>query len=156
MKKNTKIREDLHTITLLLPHTATTRLEAISQWQKIPFLCKPPTAFQSLRKNSGNANTHFSLTIRLFSAKIWRGPVWIKNNYPKCPPMTITWLKVFQKDNGLTIWQLPDNARTAISYFFGVFIWLGFLSRNYWRSLDHDLEASIWEKATSILVGNLN
>ena len=29
-----------------------------------------------------------------------------------------------------------------ISYFF-VFIWLAFLSRNYWDSLDHDLMASI-------------
>ena len=40
--------------------------------------------------------------------------------------------------------------------FFLAFIWLGFLSRIYWSSLDHDLKASIWEKAISILVGNLN
>ena len=31
-----------------------------------------------------------------------------------------------------------------------------FLSRNYWSSLDHDLMASIWEKAISILTGSLN
>ena len=31
-----------------------------------------------------------------------------------------------------------------------------FLSRNYWSSLDHDLMASIWEKAISILAGSLN
>ena len=31
-----------------------------------------------------------------------------------------------------------------------------FLCRNYWSSLDHDLMASIWEKAISILAGNLN
>ena len=31
-----------------------------------------------------------------------------------------------------------------------------FLSRNYWSSLDHDLMASIWENAISILAGNLN
>ena len=31
------------------------------------------------------------------------------------------------------------------------FIWW-----NYWSSLDHDLVASIWEKAISILAGNLN
>ena len=31
------------------------------------------------------------------------------------------------------------------------FIWLDFLSRNCWSSSDHDLMASIWEKA-----GNLN
>ena len=35
-------------------------------------------------------------------------------------------------------------------------LWLGFLSRNYWSLLDHDLMASIWEKAISILAGNLN
>ena len=40
--------------------------------------------------------------------------------------------------------------------FFLAFIWLGFLSRNYWSSLDHDLMASIWVKAISILAGNLN
>ena len=44
-----------------------------------------------------------------------------------------------------------------------LFFWhlysLGFLSRIYWSSLDHDLMASIWEKwekAISILAGNLN
>ena len=31
-----------------------------------------------------------------------------------------------------------------------------FLSRIYWSLLDHDLMASIWEKAISILAGNLN
>ena len=31
-----------------------------------------------------------------------------------------------------------------------------FLSRIYWSSLDQDLMASIWEKAISILAGNLN
>ena len=31
-----------------------------------------------------------------------------------------------------------------------------FLSRNYWSSLYHDLMAIIWEKAISILAGNLN
>ena len=36
------------------------------------------------------------------------------------------------------------------------FIWLGILNRIYWSSLDHDLTASIWEKAISILAGNLN
>ena len=41
-------------------------------------------------------------------------------------------------------------------FFFLVFIWLGFLSRIYWSSLDHDLMASIWEKSISILAGNLN
>ena len=35
-------------------------------------------------------------------------------------------------------------------------MWLGFLSRIYWSSLDHDLVASIFEKAISILAGNLN
>jgi hypothetical protein len=30
------------------------------------------------------------------------------------------------------------------------------LFRNYWSSLGHDLMASIWEKAISILAGNLN
>ena len=30
-----------------------------------------------------------------------------------------------------------------IYYFFLAFIWLGFLSRNYWSSLDHNLMASI-------------
>ena len=35
-------------------------------------------------------------------------------------------------------------------------MWLGFLSKNYWSSLDHDLMASIWEKAISVLAGNLN
>ena len=44
----------------------------------------------------------------------------------------------------------------SISYFFLAFIWLGFLSKNYWSSLDHDLMASIWEKAISISAGNLN
>ena len=39
--------------------------------------------------------------------------------------------------------------------FFGISMaW--FLSRIYWSSLDHDLMASIREKAISILVGNLN
>ena len=42
-----------------------------------------------------------------------------------------------------------------ISYFFGI-ICLGFLSRIYWSSLDHDLMANTWEKAISILMGNLN
>ena len=44
------------------------------------------------------------------------------------------------------------------SYFFGAYcdLWLGFISRNYWSSLDQDLMASIWEKANSILAGNLN
>ena len=42
-----------------------------------------------------------------------------------------------------------------ISYFLA-FKWLGFLSRNYWSLLDHDLMASNWEKAISILAGNLN
>ena len=42
-----------------------------------------------------------------------------------------------------------------ISYFLA-FIWFGFLSRKYWSSLDHDLMASIWGKAISILAGNLN
>jgi hypothetical protein len=37
-----------------------------------------------------------------------------------------------------------------ISYLFGV-LWIGFLSRNYWSSLDNDLMVSIWEKAISIL-----
>ena len=31
-----------------------------------------------------------------------------------------------------------------------------FLSNNYWSSWDHDLMARIWEKAISILSGNLN
>ena len=35
-------------------------------------------------------------------------------------------------------------------------MWLGFLSRNYWSLLDYDRMASIWEKAISILAGNLN
>ena len=35
-------------------------------------------------------------------------------------------------------------------------IWLGLLSRNYWSSSDHDLMASIWEQAISILLGNSN
>ena len=39
---------------------------------------------------------------------------------------------------------------------FLAFIWLGFLSRKYWSSLDNDLMASILEKAISILAGNLN
>ena len=39
---------------------------------------------------------------------------------------------------------------------FLVLIWLGFLSRNFWSLLNHDLMASIWEKAISILAGNLN
>ena len=42
-----------------------------------------------------------------------------------------------------------------ISYFFGVYMaWV--LTRNYWSLLYHDLIASIWEKATLILVGNFN
>ena len=87
-------RAYIHKMTLLLPHTATTRLEAISQWQKMPFLCKPPTAFQSLRKNSGNANTHFSLMIRLLFLQKTGGDLFeskITDNYfyPKCSLMTI-------------------------------------------------------------------
>jgi hypothetical protein len=39
---------------------------------------------------------------------------------------------------------------------FLAFIWLGFLSRIYLSSLDHDLMASISEKAISILARNLN
>ena len=39
---------------------------------------------------------------------------------------------------------------------FLAFIWLIFLCRNYWRSLDHDLIASILEKDISILAGNFN
>ena len=35
-------------------------------------------------------------------------------------------------------------------------VWLDFLSRNYWSLLDHDPMTSIWKKAISILVGNLN
>ena len=35
-------------------------------------------------------------------------------------------------------------------------MWLGFLSRIYWSLLDHDLMVSTWEKAISILAGNLN
>ena len=35
-------------------------------------------------------------------------------------------------------------------------MWLSFLSRIFLISLDHDLMASIWEKAISILAGNLN
>ena len=31
-----------------------------------------------------------------------------------------------------------------------------FLSRNYWSLLDNDLMTNIWEKAISILAGNLN
>ena len=38
--------------------------------------------------------------------------------------------------------------------FFLAFIWLGFLSRKYWSSLEHDLMTSISEKAISILAGN--
>ena len=41
-----------------------------------------------------------------------------------------------------------------------LFFWrlcaLGFLSRKYWSWLDHDRMASFWEKAISILTGNLN
>ena len=44
----------------------------------------------------------------------------------------------------------------CIQLIFLVFIWLVFLCRNYWRSLDHDLIASILEKDISILAGNLN
>ena len=40
--------------------------------------------------------------------------------------------------------------------FFFSFIWLGFLARIYWSSLDHDLMTSIWKKGISILAGNLN
>ena len=39
-----------------------------------------------------------------------------------------------------------------ISYFLAFIIWLGFLSRIYWSSLDHDLMAGIWQKAISIQV----
>ena len=43
-----------------------------------------------------------------------------------------------------------------ISYFLA-FMWLGFfLSRSYWSSLDHDLWASTWEKAISIMAWNSN
>ena len=35
-------------------------------------------------------------------------------------------------------------------------MWLGFTSKNYWSLLDHDLMASIWEKAILILAENLN
>ena len=42
-----------------------------------------------------------------------------------------------------------------ISYF-GVYMARFFLSRNFWCLLDHDLMTSIWEKAVSILAGNLN
>ena len=45
---------------------------------------------------------------------------------------------------------------TAVSIIFLAFIWLGFLSRIYWSFLDHELMTSIWEKAISILAGNLN
>ena len=37
----------------------------------------------------------------------------------------------------------------------GIFMAL-FLSRNYWSLLNHDLKASIWEKANPIFAGNLN
>ena len=46
------------------------------------------------------------------------------------------------------------NAILICSVF--VFVLLGFLSRNYWSSLYHDLMASSWEKANSILARNLN
>ena len=49
-----------------------------------------------------------------------------------------------------------DRIFKPISYFFGVYMACFFLSRNYWRSLDHDLTASIREKAILILAGNLN
>ena len=52
---------------------------------------------------------------------------------------------------GLYFWFLKP-----ISYLFLAFTWVGFLSRNYCSLLDHDLMASIWKKAISILVGNLN
>ena len=49
------------------------------------------------------------------------------------------------------------NILKPISYFLGHLYGLGFfLSRIYWTSLDHDLMASIWEKAISILAENLN
>ena len=51
-------------------------------------------------------------------------------------------------------WSVFLNLK-PISYSLA-FIWLGFLSRNYWSLLDYDLMASIWEKALSILAGNLN
>ena len=40
--------------------------------------------------------------------------------------------------------------------YFLVFSSLGSLSRSYWSWLNHPLMANIWEKAISILAGNLN
>ena len=37
-----------------------------------------------------------------------------------------------------------------------MYIWLGFLSRNYWSLLEHDLMASILEKAILFFWENLN
>ena len=51
------------------------------------------------------------------------------------------------------IWLVCIHEFKAV---FFAFIWLGFLSRIYWSLLDHDLMASIWEKAISILARNLN
>ena len=50
-------------------------------------------------------------------------------------------------------WQLNISSELLFQL---KFMWLGFLSRNYWSWLDHDLMASFWEKAISILAGNLN
>ena len=43
-----------------------------------------------------------------------------------------------------------------ISYFLGIYMACFILSRIYWSFLDHNLMASILEKATSILAENLN
>ena len=52
-------------------------------------------------------------------------------------------------------WFVFLNAK-PISYFLGIYMACFALSRIYWCFLDHDLMASIWEKAISILAGNLN
>ena len=53
------------------------------------------------------------------------------------------------------IWLVCIPEFKANFLFFGIYIaW--FLSRTYWSILDHDLTASIWEKAILILAGNLN
>ena len=47
------------------------------------------------------------------------------------------------------------NLKPISFSFFGIYMaW--FLSRIYWSSLDHDLMASIWGKAISLLARNLN
>ena len=87
--------------------------------------------------------------------------VWCNGNQNKRSCDTVLCLLWFSLHQTLLILSSSKFDRSVflmlkpIPYFVGIYMTC-FISRNYWSSLDHDLMASIWEKAISILTGNLN